>query len=30
LLTANGKLRRNVITARFGEQIEMMYREKST
>jgi long-chain acyl-CoA synthetase len=29
LLTANGKLRRNVITARFGEQIETMYREKS-
>jgi long-chain acyl-CoA synthetase len=28
LLTANGKLRRNPITARFAGQIETMYREK--
>jgi len=29
LLTANGKLRRSVITARFAGEIETMYREKS-
>jgi long-chain acyl-CoA synthetase len=29
LLTANGKLRRSAIAARFAEQIETMYREKT-
>jgi long-chain acyl-CoA synthetase len=30
LLTANGKLRRSAISARFYEQIEAMYREKTS
>jgi long-chain acyl-CoA synthetase len=29
MLTANGKLRRDAIAARFADQIEMFYREKS-